>query len=91
LHQVGVSFDLYYDARKHKIKNDTVCLSNRTGDAGISLLTLPEWAQYIVLSTDQETIAAGGGRVWGSALDCCYRRCYWTAIRRDDRLSYWYL
>jgi len=23
LHQVGVSFDLYYDARKHKIK--TVC------------------------------------------------------------------
>ena len=23
LHQVGVSFDLYYDARKHKIKMDT--------------------------------------------------------------------
>ena len=21
MHQVGVSFDLYYDARKHKIKN----------------------------------------------------------------------
>ena len=26
LHQVGVSFDLYYDARKHKIKNVTKCI-----------------------------------------------------------------
>ena len=27
LHQVGVSFDLYYDARKHKIKT-TVCVAH---------------------------------------------------------------
>ena len=28
LHQVGVSFDLYYDARKHKIKISAVVISN---------------------------------------------------------------
>jgi len=27
LHQVGVSFDLYYDARKHKIKTFSFCVS----------------------------------------------------------------
>ena len=26
LHQVGVLFDLYYDARKHKSKKDSLCL-----------------------------------------------------------------
>jgi len=28
LHQVGVSFDLYYDARKHKIKKKQVFLTS---------------------------------------------------------------
>jgi len=32
LHQVGVSFDLHYDARKHKIKKYTVYLVVRLLD-----------------------------------------------------------
>jgi hypothetical protein len=42
LHQVGVSFDLYYDARKHKIKIQAVSLhyviqikTNRNKDINI--------------------------------------------------------
>jgi hypothetical protein len=55
------------------MKYDTVCLSNRTGDVGISLLTLPDWRLILC-----------------SAGDCCYRLGYWTANRRDGRLSCWY-
>jgi hypothetical protein len=29
LHQVGVSFDLYYDARKHKIKKENKMFGNK--------------------------------------------------------------
>ena len=38
LHQVGVSFDLYYDARKHKIKN--------------YILFLPDFNETWIFSTD---------------------------------------
>ena len=35
LHQVGVSFDLYYDARKHKIKMYCVELKRNSVRAGM--------------------------------------------------------
>ena len=41
LHQVGVSFDLYYDARKHKIKKSLVRLRfHRCSDTCDGLLYL---------------------------------------------------
>jgi len=72
------------------MKYDTECLSNHTGDAGISLLTLPDWR--LILCSPQIIRPSPWvvGRVCGSAGDCCYRRGYWEAIRRDGRLSCWY-
>jgi len=72
------------------MKYDTICLSNRTGDAGISLLTLPDWRFILCSPQIIRSLPWVVGRVWGSAGDCYYRRVCLTAIRRDGRLSCWY-
>ena len=68
LHQVGVSFDLYYDARKHKIK--IWCLiylsrlpgftkSNQRGalSSGILLLGIKSNAQVLNLANTEGDLA----------------------------------
>ena len=46
LHQVGVSFDLYYDARKHKIKilrcNDLPATITHVPVAAVQVLNTPD-------------------------------------------------
>jgi len=42
LHQVGVSFDLYYDARKHKIKN-------------LCSLLLDKWQKLLIFITSNSS------------------------------------
>ena len=51
LHQVGVSFDLYYDARKHKIKNKGVlCVIHTVEHNCIYVLVYKENNNYMFRS-----------------------------------------
>ena len=53
LHQVGVSFDLYYDARKYKIKTAVPALIRRCDDLPATITHVPV-AAVLVLNTPDD-------------------------------------
>ena len=75
LHQVGVSFDLYYDARKHKIKRVSLIMLWHVTEI-ISFLEICVRGRllYKASSLFSDEIFVGTG-VWGIAvaqwLRCC--------------------
>ena len=65
LHQVGVSFDLYYDARKHKIK---ICIYMHTNIITTRSVTQSQWPILIFFIS---VIYFFKILMYQSAADCC--------------------
>ena len=89
LHQVGVSFDLYYDARKHKIKtyHDPVPLSRNLG-------TLTSWNPlglfrpvmgliYMLFFMGMKLLGPKGNEVTGTVGDFINRDFMFCISHRD--------
>ena len=62
LHQVGVSFDLYYDGRKHKIKILSMYPVAATREIGLEVSA--DKTKYMVTSRDQNA-----GQILGVRID----------------------